>query len=98
MGRNKVGYVENLIDFETAPKPLVTKTDFPYRKVLDSLKALDATKSLVFDSDKFPYYRLQRLRIFAGREGLGYIKQCKKGEKVYVWMNEPNGGENGKVL
>ena len=99
MKRNDPGHIENLIEFETGPRPLVTKSNYPYGKIMDGLKALDSTKSLVFDKAKFGNNRLQTLRNIAKKGNLGYIKQCRKGEKVYVWLQEPiNGGGDGKVL
>lgn len=93
MTKSNGGEIGNLIEFEVANRPLVTGTNFPYRKILDSLKVLDATKSLVFDPKNLPYSRIQALRKLAAKEDLGWIKQAKKGDKLYLWIHTPCGGD-----
>ena len=79
--------IENLIEFETADKPIVFKSSFPYEKVLASLKVLDSTKSLIF-KEGIPYYRIVQLRRYAKNSNLGFIKVCKKEDATYMWLNK----------
>lgn len=79
--------IENMVEFETANRPLASGTDFPYRKIIDSMLALHATKSLVFDVDKLPYTRIVALRKYAKAEGLGYVKYARKEARMHIWIH-----------
>lgn len=80
--------VENLIKFETAPRPMVEgRSKIPYEEIFKSLQALDSTKSLVFKEKEMSNDRVYQIRAKARKLNLPYVRVAKQNGKVYMWMH-----------
>lgn len=78
----------NVIAFKTAPRPLYEgRSKFPYEKVLESLKVLDSTKSLIFPTKEISTYHFHKLRKLGALVGLT-VKKAELDGSVFIWANK----------
>ena len=81
--------MENIIKFRTENIPIVTRrSKFPYGDVLQSLKVLDRTKSIVCDNDEVKGHNLVKLRLLIDEHKLGFLRHARKNDKCYLWLND----------
>ena len=81
--------MENLIRVKIAPRPLFsTRSSFPYEAVIESLKVLDNTKSIIFSNKECTQANLTYLRVQCKKLGLGDVKIARKDENIYLWLNK----------
>jgi len=81
--------MKNMINFKTADRPSITRScKFPYETVLNALKVLDSTKSIVFDEDEIKQGNVYLLRKFAGQLGVGYVRRARIDGKIHLWLTK----------
>lgn len=79
--------MENVIRFETAPRPLYTgRSNFPYEEIMKSLEVLDSTSSVVLSQKECKTNNITYLSAMVTKSGSGRLRSCSKNGKVYLWI------------